>query len=66
MIINQFKRTLLYKQHLIPNSRFSFARRLSEPTNPGSILEMRVDVGDYAELERTFTSNDLKLFSEAI
>lgn len=27
---------------------------------------MRVNVGDYAELERTFTGEDLKLFSEAI
>ena len=46
--------------------RFGFARKLSEPTNPGSITEMKVDVGDYAELERTFNAKDLELFSEAI
>ena len=27
---------------------------------------MKVAVGDYADLERTFTADDLKLFSDAI
>lgn len=47
------------------NQRF-FARRLSEPVDPGCINEMKVQIGDYAELERSFTGEDLKLFSEAI
>ena len=34
--------------------------------NPANIDEMKVDVGDYALLKRSFTAHDLQLFSEAI
>ncbi len=66
MITNQLKKSFIAGKVLLSHGRFNFARKLSEPTNPASITEMNVDIGDYAELERTFNANDLKLFSEAI
>ena len=66
MISASLKKSLLCRNNFISLGRFAFARKLEEPSNPGSITEMKVDVGDYCELERTFNGEDLKLFSEAI
>ena len=37
----------------------NFATKLREPNNPATISEMNVKIGDYAELERKFTAEDL-------
>ena len=66
MISSQVKKLVFTKNNFISFGKYGFARKLEEPINPGSITEMKVDIGDYAELERTFNGEDLKLFSEAI
>eukprot|EP00347_Sterkiella_histriomuscorum_P006320 403353209 len=51
-----------FKLLCIPN----FATQLYEPTDPAGINYLKVEVGDYAIQQRTFTDQDLKYFSEAI
>eukprot|EP00347_Sterkiella_histriomuscorum_P001533 403371668 len=55
-------------QQLLPYtiSRRNFATQLYEPTDPAGINYLKVEVGDYAIQQRTFTDQDLKYFSEAI
>ena len=54
------------KSSIYVAQRYNFGRRLEEPSDPVGIDEMKVNVGDYAQFERTFNDVDLQKFSEAI